>query len=807
MKRFLHLLCAVVIAFLTPVLHAGHLKVSITPAPAISAGAQWRVDGGVWRNSGTTVKNLSNGTHLVEFKPVTAWIAPVPVSVTMSGGGTITRTGAYVQAASLTVSVNAGGEWRIDSGPWQVSGAMASGLSPGNHLVEYSVVTGYTTLPAETVSLAAGQSLSLARIYAAQARLGVLLFPNSAQWRVDGGAWRASGTSVNLDAGTYSIEYSHVVDYDDVPSESVTLSAGQVLNLTRAYVFTPATLSMQLEGENGEGRWRMDGGPWWPGNVSVSTPSGAHTLEYLDVPGYSAPATETITLAEAQVLSLSRSYTALPASLSVTLTPGTARWRVDGGAWQSSGAVLSIAAGPRSVEYEHLDFHLRPETETVSVVGATSISRAYNAGAGDLLVNSNPPLLGERGVAQWRLNNGPWNRCGERVGVTPGSYSLEFMPMNGLDIPAQSQVEVVAGELLELDADFAMPHRLRFFIQNDLTTGLSPAELQSRLGQYAAHLQYIWHRETARRFTFDPATDISVCIADPFSGSYGGGELPELGFEVWIYARLTDNPSTGTYGGNASFDTSGAGGASNLRWDQIYDPSTLQADTPEMMQYWRQIDHISHEVAHVFGAGIGEYYSLSTLPDPTNVAPILPTVSFGVPPPGDPFWGIRQEYWADPLLLNIYGQSRAGSPVSLPALLNTVSFAPATKGVINSLCRGSQANALPDLSHVRVRVVDGATGHLIPGATCRTWNRQANGTLGFFEQNVVGAAESGEFTFAWTPYPDASPATNLDNAKIVKAWAPGYTPAAQWESLYDAQKARVWDLSEEFVITIALNPE
>ena len=31
---------------------AGNLKVNLAPTQAVSAGAQWRVDGGVWRNSG-----------------------------------------------------------------------------------------------------------------------------------------------------------------------------------------------------------------------------------------------------------------------------------------------------------------------------------------------------------------------------------------------------------------------------------------------------------------------------------------------------------------------------------------------------------------------------------------------------------------------------------------------------------------------------------------------------------------------------------------------------------------------------------
>jgi hypothetical protein len=707
------------------------------------------------------------------------------------------------------VNLTPAAQWRVDAGAWRNSGTTATGLAAGNHTVEYSAVSSCATPPSEVVTLSAGQSLTLNRTYAAQALFAVTLYPNSGQWRLNGGAWHASGGNWTfLDAGTYTIDYAPVTDYQAPPSETVTFAAGQTLALTRFYTYTPAAISMHLSGDNGLGRWRVDGGQWWPTNGSINVPSGTRTIEYLQVPGYTAPPTETVTLAERQFLSLNRSYVALPASLSVTLTPATARWRLDGGPWQSSGAAVSVNAGSRSVEYEHADFYISPEAESVNVVGPTVIARSYMAGAGDLLVHSNPPLLGARGAAQWRIDGGPWRACGTPIGVPAGAHTLEFKQATGLETPTPSSITVAAGALLELEADFTMRHRLRFFIKADLAAGLTTADLQARLSQYAAHFQTVCHRETARRFTFDPAADITICTADPFSGSYTGSDLPELGFEVWVYARLSDNPAYGTYGGSVGIDVTGAGGPTGLQWDRIYDASTLQPDTPEMMQYWRQIVTMIHECEHTFGAGVGEYYSLGMLTDPTGLAPILPTVNFSNPAPGDPFWGTRQEYWADPLLIDIYGHPRVGSPTSLPALLDTVRFAPASKGVIESLCRrNTTADTLPDMNHVKVRVVDATTGLPIPGATCRAWNRRVDGTYNIFEQTVVATATPGEFEFAWAPYPTHSPLSNYDNAKIVKAWAPGYTAAAQWESVYDAQKARTWDLKDVFEITIALTPQ
>jgi len=55
---------------------SGSLRVTISSSGAVVAGAQWRVDGGDWRNTGATVSDLSAGSHTVEFKEVGGWTKP-----------------------------------------------------------------------------------------------------------------------------------------------------------------------------------------------------------------------------------------------------------------------------------------------------------------------------------------------------------------------------------------------------------------------------------------------------------------------------------------------------------------------------------------------------------------------------------------------------------------------------------------------------------------------------------------------------------------------------------------------------------
>lgn len=171
-------------------LFAGSLKVNLSPAAAVTAGAQWRVDGGTWRASGYTATNLTDTTHPVTFKTVTGWIAPAAVDAVITSGATTTLSATYVQAASLQITLTpTNGRWRIDGGSWRNSDVTLTGLTPGNHTIDYSSVSGYISPTSETVSLVSGQTTTLVRGYTQLSLLTLTLTPTTAQWRVDGGSW------------------------------------------------------------------------------------------------------------------------------------------------------------------------------------------------------------------------------------------------------------------------------------------------------------------------------------------------------------------------------------------------------------------------------------------------------------------------------------------------------------------------------------------------------------------------------------------------------------------------------------------
>ncbi len=77
-------------------LGSGSLNVTISPAAAITAGAQWQVDNnGIWQNSGATVTDLSVGNHTVSFSTIGGWTTPANQTVSIKARSVTRDQGTY----------------------------------------------------------------------------------------------------------------------------------------------------------------------------------------------------------------------------------------------------------------------------------------------------------------------------------------------------------------------------------------------------------------------------------------------------------------------------------------------------------------------------------------------------------------------------------------------------------------------------------------------------------------------------------------------------------------------------------------
>ena len=75
----------------------GSICVTLHPQAAVQAGAQWRVDSGLWRDSGQSADGLPVGPHTIDFKQIQDWIKPDEKLVEVYIDQTSAADGTYVE--------------------------------------------------------------------------------------------------------------------------------------------------------------------------------------------------------------------------------------------------------------------------------------------------------------------------------------------------------------------------------------------------------------------------------------------------------------------------------------------------------------------------------------------------------------------------------------------------------------------------------------------------------------------------------------------------------------------------------------
>lgn len=333
-------------------------------------------------------------------------------------------------------------------------------------------------------------------------------------------------------------------------------------------------------------------------------------------------------------------------------------------------------------------------------------------------------------------------------------------------------------------------HPFKFYLDPALVPDMSFAE--TVLTKYVADMNYILAKNTDRRLVFDPATDIILTSTQPHSNS-STPPLPVEGFEIWAHAVHTDFPVS--YGGYAGMDDSGAGVLAGLKWTKLYDPDQLEPT--EVTDYWTQINNMLHELAHVFGAGYGEYYNLSIVQDATGVSPML---NINLYDQNDSFWSDKPDFMVDPLLRNLSQNNGSPQATDRAGLLNLVKFSTLTATIISNNYR----NAAPmvDLSHVNLKIVS-TDGQPIEDATVKVWS-----VIGSLPYNAGLLADdltndNGDFTFGWGGA--SNPHNSYDFLRLIKVYKDGYVASAKYISIFDADIVRLVDGSDTLNITIQLN--
>ncbi|MHC4691887.1 MAG: hypothetical protein ACYS67_04025 [Planctomycetota bacterium] len=488
----------------------GSLQVTISPQAAIDAGAQWRVDGGPWQDSGYTEPNLAVGTYTVEFSVIADFNEPNSQSVQINENETTTTTGTYIQhTGSLNVTIDpqaaidANAQWRVDGGPWNDSGYTEPNLAVGFHTVEYKSITDWKEPNSETVQILYNQTTNTSGTYLQAGSVRVTISPPEAitagaQWRVDGGTWRDSNDIVsNLAVGLHSIEYKQIINWKEPNSETVQINYAQTTTTSGTYT-QAGSLQVTIlppEAVAAGAQWRVDGGPWRNSNdIENSLTAGSHTVEYKSITGWNEPNSETVQINDGQTTTTTGTYTVQAGSLQVTISPpeaivAGAQWRFDGGAWNDSGHTEpNLAVGNHTVEYSVIAGWNEPNSETVQINDGqtTTTTGIYIQQSGSLQVTISPPEAIAAG-AQWRVDGGAWNDSGyTEPNLAVGQHTVEYSVISGWNEPNSETVQINDGQTTTTTGTYIQQ-------SGSLQVTISPPEA------IAAGAQWLYRAQPCRR--------------------------------------------------------------------------------------------------------------------------------------------------------------------------------------------------------------------------------------------------------------------------------------------------------------------
>lgn len=229
----------------------GSLKVTLGPAPAVEAQAQWCLQNGPWQNSGATLDKTPVGAQVIEFKSLAFWDQPADVTIEITENQTSEVSAEYIKKPTGFLQVTLGPaevlqanpQWRIGDSAWLNSGARSGEILTGSGTVEFTNVPKWDPPEKMTVNITQDQTTEVSAEYRKQptGSLQVFLEPPQAvesggQWRLDNDTWKGSGAVVNdILTGSHAVEYKPLTGWNTPQKITVAIEKDQTATVTYNY--------------------------------------------------------------------------------------------------------------------------------------------------------------------------------------------------------------------------------------------------------------------------------------------------------------------------------------------------------------------------------------------------------------------------------------------------------------------------------------------------------------------------------------------------------------------------------------------
>jgi subtilisin family serine protease len=314
-------------------------------------------------------------------------------------------------------------------------------------LLEYAA--GHQTLSGKVAS---GGSLNIgAAIKNERGSLKVLIEgPASARWSLNGnGSYPSGQVLTDLPAGKHTVSFSDANLWKKPANIAVTITSDPQAEATGKYRQQNASIWVTIEGPE-EARWSLNKKGEYTSDQTLGKAAGKRTVSFSEVPGWDAPAPQSVTVPRNAPLAVSGVYTRQTGSVTVTFEgPAEARWSLDGqGSYTSGETVENVPVGNRTVSFSKVTNWDTPQNAVVLVAKGASVAAEgkYIHQVGSIKVTLEGPK-----EASWNVNGRGLFASGETASNIPvGEHTIAFSAVQDWDHPSAVPVTVVRDETVEI---------------------------------------------------------------------------------------------------------------------------------------------------------------------------------------------------------------------------------------------------------------------------------------------------------------------------------------------------------------------
>ncbi len=497
------------------------------------------------------VDGLTPGQYTLTWGDVSDWTKPASETLTLTAGETVTFTGLYLAPGTGAIEIDTSPD--ILELPWTLTGPdgyseggngdqTITDLVPGDYTVAWGDAPSRTTPPAETQTLASGETISFIGSYAWTDAGTILINPNpphalTAPWTLDGpDGYSASGTGsqtlTDLDPGDYDVTWGDISGWTTPSPETLSLTAGAARAFNGVYL-APGTSAIVLDPapDTINAPWTID-----------STGSGPFML----LAGDGAETADDILIAtDPNSVVVAPAPSALEAPWSMTGPDSYAA------AGYGTTTLDDMAPGLYTISWGSVPGWASPEDESLDLVadavltftGTYTYSETYSeSGVGDQVL----------------------------AGLPAGEYTVTWGDVSGWATPAPETLTLAADDILTFSANYTQLDP-EFVLVDPATFFMGSAEGEDGRGDDEAR-----HLVTLTRGFYIATTEVTLAWWDEIMGDGSETSLWPKDDLSWDDAVAFCNALSDAEGLTPVYTIDGPDG--DVTWDRLADGYRLPTE-------------------------------------------------------------------------------------------------------------------------------------------------------------------------------------------------------------------------------------